>query len=82
MSKVGRNEPCPCGSEKKYKKCCIDKKKIRSVPVKTVKETEITRPAYATELEEMINEGIKKAASNQAVEATAGHPRPPELVSD
>jgi len=22
MSKVGRNEPCPCGSGKKYKKCC------------------------------------------------------------
>lgn len=21
--KVGRNEPCPCGSGKKYKKCCI-----------------------------------------------------------
>ncbi|MFB3052239.1 MAG: SEC-C metal-binding domain-containing protein [Dehalococcoidia bacterium] len=20
--KVGRNEPCPCGSERKYKKCC------------------------------------------------------------
>lgn len=20
--KVGRNEPCPCGSNKKYKKCC------------------------------------------------------------
>jgi hypothetical protein len=20
--KVGPNEPCPCGSEKKYKKCC------------------------------------------------------------
>ena len=20
--KIGRNEPCPCGSEKKYKKCC------------------------------------------------------------
>lgn len=25
MSKIGRNEPCPCGSGKKYKKCCIDK---------------------------------------------------------
>lgn len=25
MSKVGRNDPCPCGSGKKYKKCCIDK---------------------------------------------------------
>lgn len=23
MEKVGRNEPCPCGSGKKYKKCCI-----------------------------------------------------------
>lgn len=21
-SKIGRNEPCPCGSKKKYKKCC------------------------------------------------------------
>lgn len=24
-TKVGRNEPCPCGSGKKYKKCCGDK---------------------------------------------------------
>jgi len=23
--KVGRNEPCPCGSGKKYKKCCMGK---------------------------------------------------------
>lgn len=22
VTKVGRNEPCPCGSGKKYKKCC------------------------------------------------------------
>jgi len=21
-SRVGRNDPCPCGSGKKYKKCC------------------------------------------------------------
>ena len=25
MSKIGRNQPCPCGSGKKFKKCCIDK---------------------------------------------------------
>ncbi len=24
-AKVGRNEPCPCGSGKKYKKCCLGK---------------------------------------------------------
>lgn len=25
FDKVGRNDPCPCGSGKKYKKCCLDK---------------------------------------------------------
>lgn len=24
--KIGRNEPCPCGSGKKHKKCCYNKK--------------------------------------------------------
>jgi len=24
--KVGRNDSCPCGSGKKYKKCCLGKK--------------------------------------------------------
>jgi methionyl aminopeptidase len=24
-AKVGRNDPCPCGSGKKYKKCCLNK---------------------------------------------------------
>jgi hypothetical protein len=23
--RVGRNDPCPCGSGKKYKKCCLEK---------------------------------------------------------
>ncbi|WP_082364086.1 SEC-C metal-binding domain-containing protein [Rhodopseudomonas sp. AAP120] len=25
-TKVGRNEPCPCGSGKKYKRCCGSKR--------------------------------------------------------
>ena len=24
--KIGRNEICPCGSGKKYKNCCLNKK--------------------------------------------------------
>lgn len=31
QKKVGRNDPCPCGSGKKYKKCCeerLEKKKF------------------------------------------------------
>ncbi len=27
--KVGRNDPCPCGSGKKYKKCCLEKEEAR-----------------------------------------------------
>jgi len=25
MSKFGRNDPCPCGSGKKYKNCCLNR---------------------------------------------------------
>lgn len=34
MSKIGRNDPCTCGSDKKYKKCCLQlhEKGIRKVP--------------------------------------------------
>ena len=45
MAKIGRNAPCPCGSGKKYKKCCLlqqdgakrrrAKEKIRFIPVYT-----------------------------------------------
>lgn len=31
MKKVGRNDPCPCGSGNKYKKCCIDKERQNPV---------------------------------------------------
>lgn len=27
-NKIGRNDPCPCGSGKKYKKCCINSDKV------------------------------------------------------
>ncbi|MDP2972669.1 MAG: preprotein translocase subunit SecA [Deltaproteobacteria bacterium] len=28
--KVGRNDPCPCGSGKKYKRCCLEKEEARA----------------------------------------------------
>ncbi|WP_238343550.1 YecA family protein [Gracilibacillus saliphilus] len=33
--KTGRNDPCPCGSGKKYKKCCIDQEIVDFKPKKT-----------------------------------------------
>ena len=43
VERVGRNDPCPCGSGKKYKKCCYEKDRDRllqssAVPGVTVGE--------------------------------------------
>jgi hypothetical protein len=38
QKKVGRNEPCPCGSGKKYKKCCYDLH--QSKPISTIARLE------------------------------------------
>jgi len=43
-NKVGRNDPCPCGSGKKYKKCCLNK-----IPV--VKPAPEFKPIYESEME-------------------------------
>ena len=34
MAKTGRNAPCPCGSGKKYKKCCMKKDQAAAGPPK------------------------------------------------
>lgn len=33
IEKVGRNDPCPCGSGKKYKNCCLQKDQKKSLPL-------------------------------------------------
>ena len=33
-AKIGRNEPCPCASGKKYKKCCLGKPLPTSTPAR------------------------------------------------
>ena len=34
MARIGRNDLCPCGSGKKYKKCCVDKQAAQT-PIQT-----------------------------------------------
>lgn len=42
MSKVGRNDPCPCGSGKKYKKCCAEKElPSPSTPSEALREAKV-----------------------------------------
>jgi len=51
VERVGRNDPCPCGSGQKYKRCCIDKDEERlrfssDVPGKTVAEVQAEQELY------------------------------------
>jgi hypothetical protein len=45
--KVGRNDPCPCGSGKKYKKCCMDKDQAAERGQRVVLPVEVAAPAAA-----------------------------------
>lgn len=36
MKQVGRNDPCPCGSGKKFKKCCLDKAAVQDSVIEAV----------------------------------------------
>ncbi len=42
--RVGRNDPCPCGSGLKYKKCCLkdEQKKETELTTETEEKTEFT----------------------------------------
>lgn len=40
MPKIGRNAPCPCGSGKKYKKCCLEKDRAEEWIAHTAVEDE------------------------------------------
>lgn len=37
-TKVGRNDPCPCGSGLKYKKCCLQKAFVQTGKEQSIKE--------------------------------------------
>ena len=51
-ARVGRNEPCPCGSGKKYKRCCFDKDQERNRDASDV--AGVTRTEMRRELEDFL----------------------------
>lgn len=58
---VGRNDPCPCGSGKKYKKCCLPHQSL-------VREPSATAQPQAPRAGVMYEEDIDRL-SNSAVDA-------------
>jgi uncharacterized protein len=67
MSTVGRNEPCPCGSGKKYKKCCekenvvnIDSMVNQELDVLQAQLYDFIATAQDPKMEEEYHEYLKK----------------------
>jgi tetratricopeptide (TPR) repeat protein len=69
LNKIGRNDPCPCGSGKKYKKCCINKP-VQEVVEKRAKELSGPSPfdkETEKKINSMLNEGSALLLKNQYV---------------
>ena len=48
--KIGRNDPCPCGSGKKYKHCCYEKDSVKQeVPAEPEADESAPEDASATD---------------------------------
>jgi tetratricopeptide (TPR) repeat protein len=67
MAKIGRNEPCPCGSGKKYKKCCLSGQPEKRPPSGR-KQRFI--PVF-TELDQLSNSVVDLIKENKLDEAEA-----------
>jgi hypothetical protein len=59
-NKIGRNETCPCGSQRKYKKCCLN-----SAPVMKLKTKQSGIPASVLHHVQRMFDEQKKAGEQQ-----------------
>jgi hypothetical protein len=84
--KIGRNEPCPCGSGKKYKKCCLAKhekareflKETRAQDIQQTDKEEGLPPFVVTGFDLLAAENYE-AASAHATELLKTHPEDDRL---
>ena len=52
MTPPGRNDPCPCGSDKKYKKWCLPAKETAAALVSQAKMDAANEAAQARKIEQ------------------------------
>lgn len=69
--RIGRNDPCPCGSGKKFKQCCLSKKGGSGVR-KQLKAVWLNQPA-----KEQVN--LIERTFGDAIAAASAHEKPPQI---
>ena len=68
-NKVGRNDPCSCGSGKKYKKCCEPKHKHKKFEAKVLSSSSSIAGAFFTQpqnVSSLFNRQIKSVTPLEA----------------
>lgn len=65
MSKSGRNDPCPCGSGKKYKKCCLPKDEAARPKATTVQGKEHFIAELRPELDDAVDRLLQRLESGE-----------------
>jgi tetratricopeptide (TPR) repeat protein len=70
MAKTGRNDPCPCGSGKKYKLCCLHKDEAAARANAEAKQAAAAERAknFLEALDEQLADEDLDAASNAVVD--------------
>jgi tetratricopeptide (TPR) repeat protein len=73
MNRPGRNEPCPCGSGKKYKKCCLPREQAQRPRAPEPEEP------FVAELRPDVDEAVDRAM--QRLERGEGKQVEPEIAA-
>lgn len=73
MADLGRNDPCHCGSGKKYKKCCLPKDDAEARKAHAAAEAERKKAAAEQASEEEASDGDPSKMSREANSAFAGN---------
>jgi tetratricopeptide (TPR) repeat protein len=70
MAKIGRNDPCACGSGKKYKKCCMARDEAAALAARAAQPAAMParRPSLARHFQEHDEPDELTEASNAVVD--------------
>ena len=74
--KVGRNDPCPCGSGRKYKKCCLLKDEVRAQEALATARIDADEWSQSPPSDERIEWWEEDEAREEPSEATDEEPSP------
>jgi hypothetical protein len=60
MAKIGRNEQCPCGSGKKFKRCCLGKQLEQAVGLTEAQKAQVSLKNAISKIQETASKGVQK----------------------